>query len=50
MKTKKNKPLSDIEIAREAKMQPIQDIADKLGIAEDHIINYGKYRAKIDRK
>ncbi len=46
----KNKFLSDIEIARKAKMQPIQDIADKLGIDQDHIINYGKYRAKIDRK
>ncbi|MCP4271313.1 MAG: formate--tetrahydrofolate ligase, partial [Gammaproteobacteria bacterium] len=46
----KNKTLSDIEIARKAKMQPIQDIADKLGIGQDHIINYGKYRAKIDRK
>jgi len=46
----KDTPQSDIEIAREAKLQPIQDIADKLGIAQDHIFNYGKHRAKIDRK
>ncbi|MDQ7051059.1 MAG: formate--tetrahydrofolate ligase [Enterobacterales bacterium] len=42
--------LSDIEIARACKMQPIQTIADKLGISGEHVINYGKYRAKIDRK
>ncbi|MCF6194927.1 MAG: formate--tetrahydrofolate ligase, partial [Kangiellaceae bacterium] len=42
--------LSDIEIARAAKMQPIQEIADKLGIPEEHIISYGKYRAKVERK
>jgi len=41
--------LSDIEIARAAKMIPIQDIADKLDIPAEHIIQYGKYRAKIER-
>jgi formate--tetrahydrofolate ligase len=46
---KQNEPKSDIEIARKATMQPIQEIADKLGINSEHIINYGKYRAKISR-
>ena len=43
------KPLSDIEIARDAKMRPIQEIADKLGIGEENVMNYGKHRAKINR-
>ena len=42
--------LSDIEIARAAKMLPIQVIADKLGIPEEHVIHYGQYRAKVERK
>ncbi len=43
------KPLSDIEIARQANMQRIESIAEKLGIAEDQVLDYGKYRAKIKR-
>ena len=43
-------PLSDIEIARQAKMRPIQEIADKLGIDDEHVIPYGKHRAKIERE
>ena len=39
--------LSDIEIAQRAKMLPIVDIAKKLGIAEDEIELYGKYKAKF---
>ena len=42
-------PLSDIEIARQADMRPIQEIADKLGIDEEHVFPYGKHRAKIER-
>ncbi len=42
-------PLSDIEIARNAKMRPIQEIADRLKIDEEHVIPYGKHRAKINR-
>ena len=41
-------PLSDIEIARQADMRPIQDIADKLGIDEDHVFPYGKHSAEIE--
>ena len=39
---------SDIEIAQEAVMQPINDIAAKLDIPEEYVENYGKYKAKID--
>lgn len=38
---------SDIEIAQEAKMLPIVNIAQKLGIDSDVIENYGKYKAKL---
>lgn len=48
MSTQNENPLSDIEIARNAQMKPIQEIADKLGIDEEHVITYGKHRAKID--
>ena len=39
--------LSDIEIAQQAKMQKITDVAAKLGISEDDIGLYGKYKAKL---
>lgn len=39
---------SDIEIAQEAKMLPINDIAAKLEIPEEYVENYGRYKAKID--
>jgi len=38
----------DLEIARQAKMQPIVDIAARLGIDADHVIPYGHFKAKID--
>ncbi len=38
---------SDIEIAREVKLQPIQKIAASIGITEEQIEQYGKYKAKI---
>jgi formate--tetrahydrofolate ligase len=38
---------SDIEIARQAKMKPIREIASKLGIPEEHLIPYGHTKAKI---
>ena len=37
----------DVEIAQEAKMLPITEIATKLGISDDHLEMYGKYKAKI---
>ena len=39
--------LSYIEIAQQAKMQKITDVAAKLGISEDDIELYGKYKAKL---
>lgn len=38
---------SDIEIAQEAKLVPIKEIADKLGIKEDELELYGRYKAKL---
>ncbi|WMM23888.1 formate--tetrahydrofolate ligase [Tissierella sp. MB52-C2] len=38
---------TDVQIAQEAKMLPIVDVAAKLGIDEDHLIQYGKYKAKV---
>ena len=38
---------SDIEIAREAKMQPIMAIGKALGIPERHLIPYGHTKAKV---
>lgn len=38
---------SDIEIAQQAKMLPINEVAAHLGILEDEVENYGKYKAKI---
>lgn len=38
---------SDIEIAQQVKMLPINEVAVKLGIQDDEIENYGKYKAKI---
>lgn len=38
---------SDIQIAQEAKMEPIVKIAEKLNLGEDDIELYGKYKCKI---
>ncbi len=38
---------TDVQIAQEAKMQPIRDVAAKLGLTEDDLELYGKYKAKI---
>lgn len=39
--------LSDIEISRAAKLKPITEIAEKLGIKADDIIPYGRTKAKV---
>ena len=39
--------LSDIEIAQKAHMLPITEVAGKLGIGEDDIELYGRYKAKL---
>ena len=41
---------SDIEIAQEAKMKPIADIAAGLGLADEDVIPYGRYKAKINHR
>jgi formate--tetrahydrofolate ligase len=38
---------SDIEIARASTMKPIVDVASNIGIPQDSVLNYGKYKAKI---
>lgn len=42
--------LSDIEIAESCKMKDIREIAKKLGLKEDDLELYGKYKAKINLK
>ncbi|KAF1302484.1 formate--tetrahydrofolate ligase [Enterococcus sp. JM9B] len=39
---------TDIEIAQAAALQPIRKIAEKIGLTEDDLELYGKYKAKID--
>ena len=41
---------SDIEIAQAAKIRPIVEIAEQLGIAFDDLELYGKYKAKLPLK
>lgn len=38
---------TDIEIAQEAELLPIEEIAGKLGLVEDDIERYGKFKAKV---
>lgn len=39
--------LTDIQIAQSAKLQPIVEIAAKLGLSENEIEPYGRYKAKV---
>ena len=39
--------LTDIQIAQAAKLRPIVDVAAELGLGEDEIETYGRYKAKI---
>lgn len=39
---------SDIEIAQSATMLPISEIAQNIGLEEEYLEHYGKYKAKID--
>ncbi len=40
-------PKSDIEIAREAKMVPVAEVGEKLGIPGDQLLHYGPHKAKL---
>ncbi|MCR4712963.1 MAG: formate--tetrahydrofolate ligase, partial [Treponemataceae bacterium] len=42
--------MTDIEIAQQNKMDPIVDIAAKIGLTENDIDLYGKYKAKLTIK
>ncbi len=41
---------TDLEIAYDAKVEPVKDIAAKIGIPEDDLVPYGKYIAKVPLK
>lgn len=38
---------TDIEIADAAKILPIEQVAEKIGLSDDDLEHYGKYKAKI---
>ena len=42
--------MEDIDIARQAKLQNIAKVAEKLGIEENYLEQYGKYKAKISNE
>ena len=42
--------LTDIEIAQQADIRPITEIAEKLGIEDDELELYGRYKAKLSPK
>jgi formate--tetrahydrofolate ligase len=37
----------DIEIARQYKLKPIEEVAAKLGLDREHLVHYGRYKAKL---
>lgn len=39
---------TDVQIAQAASLKPITEVAKRLGIKDDAIIQYGKYKAKVD--
>lgn len=41
---------SDVEIAQAAEMQPVKKIAESLGLTEDDLELYGKYKAKLAKE
>jgi formyltetrahydrofolate synthetase len=41
---------TDIEIAQECTMEPITAIAEKAGIPDEYLEQYGKYKAKIEQR
>ena len=41
---------SDIEIAQQAVLRPITEIAQELGLGEEDVIPYGRYKAKINHR
>ncbi|MEG2166132.1 MAG: formate--tetrahydrofolate ligase, partial [Ruthenibacterium sp.] len=41
---------SDIQIAQEATLDTVTSVAQKLGLADENLIPYGKYKAKVDHR
>ena len=41
--------MEDVEIARNTKLERIEKIAEKIGIKDEELEQYGKYKAKINR-
>ena len=41
---------SDLEIAQSAHLQKIEDVAKKINITQDALVNFGSYMAKINLK
>ncbi len=39
---------TDIEIAQECKLKPITEIAERVGVPDEYLEQYGKYKAKVD--
>ena len=39
--------MTDLEIAKQTELKPITEIAQNIGIKEDEIEQYGKYKAKL---
>ena len=46
-KERKKAMLTDVQIAQSAQMKPIKEIASQVGLVEDDLELYGKYKAKI---
>ncbi|MEG2595870.1 MAG: formate--tetrahydrofolate ligase, partial [Ruthenibacterium sp.] len=41
---------SDIQIAQESTLDTVASVAQKLGLADENLIPYGKYKAKVDHR
>ena len=39
---------TDIQIAQSAKMKPIVDVAKDIGLTEEDLLLFGKYKAKVE--
>lgn len=48
MRCRESTMKSDIEICQETNLRPINEIAKSIGIDEEYLEAYGKYKAKID--
>ena len=48
IKERNGRMLKDYEIAQKKKMKDIRDIAKKIGLSEEDLILYGKYKAKVE--